>query len=75
MDPDAVWGGEWSRSRMGVLDGLVIVEGKGQFNFGGEFGAFHCNQWDLCNALFSNYFEDLFSILPIHSVYSHIHHE
>jgi len=38
--------------------GVVIVEGKGQF--WGEFGAFHCNQWGLCDALFSNYFEDLF---------------
>jgi len=37
--------------------GVVIVERKGQF--GGEFGVSHCNQWDLCDALFSNYFEDL----------------
>ena len=29
---------------MGVLDGVVIVEGKGQL--WGEFGASHCNQWD-----------------------------
>jgi len=43
---------------MGELDGVVIVEGKRQF--GGEFGASHCNQWGLCDALFSNYFEDLF---------------
>jgi len=28
---------------MGVLDGLVIVEGKEQF--WGKFGASHCNQW------------------------------
>jgi len=26
---DAVWGGEWGRSRMGVLDGSEIVEGEG----------------------------------------------
>jgi len=25
LDPDAVWDGEW----MGVLDGVVIVEGEG----------------------------------------------
>jgi len=31
-------------SRMGVLDGVVIIEGEGQF--WDEFGAFHCNQWD-----------------------------
>ena len=24
-------GGEWGRSRMGVLDGVVIVKGNGQF--------------------------------------------
>jgi len=46
------------RLGMGELDGVVIVEGKRQF--GGEFGASHCNQWGLCDALFSNYFEDLF---------------
>ena len=34
-------------SRMvGVLDGVVIVEVKGQF--WGEFVASHCNQWGLC---------------------------
>jgi len=38
---------------MGVLDGVVIIEGKGQF-WGSEFEASHCNQWGLCNALFSN---------------------
>jgi len=31
---------------MGVLDGVVIVEEEGQF--GGEYGAYHCNQWGLC---------------------------
>ena len=40
--------------------GIVIVEGKGQF--GGEFGASHCNQRGLCDALFSNYFEDLYTV-------------
>jgi len=33
--------GEVGRGR-GVLDGVVIVEGKGQF--WGEFGASRCNQ-------------------------------
>jgi len=44
MDPSAVWGGEWDWSREGVLDGVVIVEGKGQF--WGKYGASHCNQWN-----------------------------
>jgi len=28
-DLDTVWGGEWSQSRDFVIDGVVIVEGKG----------------------------------------------
>ena len=28
-------------------------------SFGGEYGVSHCNHWGLCDALFSNYFEDL----------------
>ena len=31
--------------RIGVLDGMEIIEGKGQF--WGEFGASHCSQWGL----------------------------
>jgi len=31
---------------MGVLDWVIIVDGKG--SFGDEFGASHCNQWGLC---------------------------
>jgi len=42
---------------MGVLDGVVIVKGNGQF--WGEFGASHCKQWGLCDTLFSSYFHDL----------------
>jgi len=38
---------------MGVLDGVVIVEGEEPV-LEGEFGASHCTQWDLCDALFSN---------------------
>ena len=37
---------------------VVIVEGKGAV-LEGEFGASHCNQWVLCDALFSNYFDEL----------------
>jgi len=32
---------------MGVLDGVVIVEGEGAV-LGGEFGPCHCNQWEIC---------------------------
>jgi len=32
---------------MGVLDGVVIVEGEGAV-FGGEFGTSRCNHWGLC---------------------------
>jgi len=46
---------------MGALDGgddrrreLAVF-----FLGGGEFGASHCNQWGLWDALFSSYFEDL----------------
>ena len=39
---------------------VEIVEGEG--GFGGKLGASHCNQWGLCDALFSNYFEDLLTI-------------
>jgi len=42
----------------GVLDGGGDRR-KGRGSFGGEFGASHCNQWGTCDALFSNYFEDL----------------
>ena len=44
---------------MGVLD-FGGERRRGRGSFGGEFGASHCNQWGLCDALFSNYFEDLF---------------
>ena len=50
---------------MGVLDGVVIIEGKG--SFGSEFGASHCYQWGLCCivvreqcAVLTYYSEDLF---------------
>jgi len=53
--------------RMFIIDGVVIVEGEGQF--GGEFGASHCKQWDLVallcesDALFPNDFgEDLLNV-------------
>jgi len=36
--------------RMGVLHGVLIVEGERPF-LEGEFGSCHCNQMDLFNAL------------------------
>jgi len=42
MDPDAVWMVSGVSGGMGVLDGVMIVEGKGQF--WGEIGVSHCNQ-------------------------------
>jgi len=44
---------------MGVLDGDGDRQ-RERGSFVGEFGASHCNQWGLCDTLFSNYFEDLF---------------
>ena len=58
LDPDAVWGGECGRSRNGCTR-FWWWSSKGKGSFGGEFGASHCNQWGLCDALFSNYFDDL----------------
>jgi len=67
VDLDAVWDGEWGRSRMDVLDGVVIGA------VWGEFGVSLCNQWGLCDAALPNYFgQDLFNnssakIFNIHS--------
>jgi len=61
LDPDAVWGGERGPSRDGCIS-LLDWGGdrrRGRGSFGGEFGASYCNEWDLCKALFSNYFENL----------------
>ena len=44
---------------MGVLD-LGDDRRRGRGSFGGEFWSSYCNQWGLFDALFSNYFEDLF---------------
>jgi len=47
VDPDAVWDGEWGQSN----DGCIKWGGdrrSGRGSFGGEFGAFHCNQLGLC---------------------------
>jgi len=46
---------------MGVLDGDDDRR-RGRGIFVGEFGASHCNQWGFCDALFSNYFENLFHL-------------
>ena len=43
---------------MGTLDFGGDRRREGQF--WGEFGASHCNEWGLCDAFFSSYFEDLF---------------
>jgi len=55
LDPDAVWDGEWDWSRGGCTrDGVVIIEGE-RAVFGSEFGASHCNQWDLCYVVVQKY--------------------
>jgi len=48
VDPDAVGMVNGVGRGIGVLDGVVIVEGKGQS--WDEFGASHCNHWGLCDA-------------------------
>jgi len=64
MDPDAVGMVSGVGRGMGVLDGVVIVEGKG--HFGGGFDASHCNQWGLCDAALPKL---LWAVLVIGSVY------
>ena len=51
---------DWIRMPSGVVRG--IDRGMGVLDGGGDRrreGASHCNQLGLCDALFSNYFEDL----------------
>jgi len=43
---------------MGILD-FGGDRRRGMDSFGGEFVASRCNQWDFCDAFFSNYFEDM----------------
>jgi len=48
----------------GVGRGIGVLDEGGDRRregtvLGGEFGASNCNQWGLCDVLFSNYFEDL----------------
>jgi len=38
MDPDAVWGGEWSRARKGCIR-FWWWSSKGKGQFGGEYNA------------------------------------
>ena len=54
---------DWIRMPFGVVSvvglGMGVLEfvgdcRRGRSSFGGEFGASHCNQWGLCDALFSN---------------------
>ena len=49
IGPGCRLGGEWGRSRMGVLDG--VLSSKGKESFGGKCGAFHCIQWGRRRAL------------------------
>ena len=47
LDLDAVWAGEWSRSR----DGCIGWDGdrrRGSGSFGGKYGASHCGVVILC---------------------------
>ena len=47
-DPDSVWHHRSDGSRDEAGSGVwVSVHGKGYRTFGGEFGAYHCNQWGL----------------------------
>jgi len=63
MDPDTIWDGEWGRSRMGVLDGVVIIEGEGA-GFGLNLGHPILTNGDFAMRLFPNYFgQDLFCII------------
>jgi len=55
VDPDAVWGGEWVGQGMGVLDGVVIVEGKGAV-LGLNLGHPIVTNEDFATRLFPNYF-------------------
>ena len=50
---NAVWGGEWGRSRDEVV-GLGGDRRRGRSSFGGEFGTSHCNQWGLCCVVVQN---------------------
>jgi len=58
---------EWIWMPLGMVSGVArgmrswSLEGKGQL---GEFGAYHCNQRGLCDALFPNYVgQDLLKLL------------
>ena len=54
LDPDAVWDDEWGRSRMGVLDGMVIVEEEGAV-LGLNLGRPTVTNGDFATRLFPNY--------------------
>ena len=55
MDPDAVWDGEWGRSRIGVLDGWLSSKGKGAV-LGVNLGRPIVTNGDFARRLFPNYF-------------------
>jgi len=47
LDLDAVWSGEWGRSKDGCIRwGWILSKGKEQF--WGKCWESHCNQWRLC---------------------------
>jgi len=48
LDPDAVWGGEWGRSRDGCIR-WGWRSSRGRDSLRGQCGASHCNQWRLCS--------------------------
>ena len=58
MDPDTVWDGEWGRSTgrvMGVLDGVVIIEGE-RAVLGLNLGRPIVTNGDFATRLFPYYF-------------------
>jgi len=62
LDPNAIWGGERGRLRNGCIRWVDDRRSR-RGSFASEFGASHCNQWGLCEALFSNYFEHLLLVI------------
>jgi len=63
---------DWIRMPFGVVSGTGLGMGildfggdrrRGRDSLRGEFGASHCNQWGLCDALFSKYFADLLLVI------------
>jgi len=51
IDLDAVWGGEWGRSRYGFIRWVEIVEGVGAASGVDVEHLSYCNQWRLCGVV------------------------